>query len=229
MPDMPTNEEMAREARDILIRSRCGTWHALLHDDLQNLTFFRDTLEELIRSAEAREIDSLSAKQRTDLADHYPYWWQDIIGDRFRASFLIAVLSVTEFNLGRLCTDVAAVAQTPITQNDLKGGSIFEQSRKFLSLFAKFAQPPEARWAYIRDLYSIRNCLIHRQGMIDGHSSAAPIRSFIARNAHITDQSGFIQIQPAFGIDAHAEVVAFFEELRGELVGLCERAATFSA
>jgi hypothetical protein len=204
-------------------------WQCLLGDDLEHLTLFRETVEEFIKVEEKRELGALSPEALERLADNHPHWWQDIIGQRFRASFLVALLSVVEVHLVRLCDAVRTIASTPVGRSDLKGQNILEQSKKFLQAFGHFRRPSARSWAYVRDLYHVRNCIIHHQGMVAQYRSAPRIRAFIEENNHIRLESDSIDIEPPFCTAAVEGVTAFFDDLKSEVVELCERASQFGA
>jgi hypothetical protein len=222
-------DSLAKLYRDDLIRSKCSTWQWLMHDDFEHLHFFRETIERFIESEETRDVDALPPEARANLADNYPYWWQDIVGDRFRSSFLVALLSAVEVHLVRLCNNVKAIANAPISRSDLKGQNILEQSKRFLAAFGHFHRPDDPSWDYVRDLYHVRNCIIHNQGLISQYTRGHRIQEFVRTNSNISLQNEHIELAAPFCEAAIGKVGSFFEDLRVELVALCDRAGQFAA
>ena len=219
-----TSETMAQIARMHLIEEQGATRKWLFEDNLNELRLFHATLEDFVEREEKRQVDQLSplATHPDFWADHYPYQWQDVIGQQLRHSFVVSLASASEFHLGLLCGDVATVVQAPI---DLKGGLI-SRSRKFLSAFAGFKAPNESAWQALGDLYVLRNCIAHNAALVEVDKDASRLNAFIARSPGISVPSaGLLEMKREFCTYALSAVESFFTDLHASFVALCQRVA----
>ena len=112
MSDKLTHETLAKDARDCLIQGECAMSWYLVTDNLNELRLFLDTVEGFIEKEEHREVEALKpyATDGDFWAENYPYQWQDIIGSQLRQTFIVALMSATEFHLSHLCGDTATCA-----------------------------------------------------------------------------------------------------------------------
>lgn len=225
-PPMP--DYIAATARRYLIddKGSMGKW--LVQDNLDELRLFRGTLEKFIEEEEAREVAALEKHARGAgdgefWAEHYPYQWQQIIGSQLRKSFVVSLMSLAEFHLGLLCRDVAAVTESKITHEDLKG-SLFIRAKKFLETFAQFEAPSQAQWELIGDLYALRNSIVHNAALVDIDRHWGRLEVFMNRAPGISVPSaGMLQMEKEFCAFAFDGVNSFFEILHQQYVGLCAR------
>lgn len=232
MPDEPSPEVLemlAENARTDLIRDECELSRLLAKENLQELRLFLDTLEDFIEKQEKREVEALAplAKGGDFWVENHPYQWQDIIGSQLRQSFVVSLISATEFHLGHLCKDTATIVQSPILHEDLKG-NLLAQAQKFLVNFGRFSAPVERTWELVGDIYTLRNAIVHNASMIDGTRQKNRLVALIQRAPGISISGGFLEIKREFCIYAHELAESFFQELQEQQVALCHRASKFS-
>jgi hypothetical protein len=221
------HDAWAQHAREYLIQEKCATSHWLLTDNLSELRLFSETLESFIEKEERRDVEALAphATYPDFWADHYPYQWQQIIGSQLRQSFVVSLMSATEFHLGLLCRDVATIIQATITHDDLKGGSV-ARSRKFLNAFAHFGTPAEKSWQIIEDLYALRNNIVHNAGLVDAGRDSKRLAVMMKRSPGISKPSaGTLEIKREFCNYALNAVDKFFHDLHHQQDLLCQQAA----
>jgi hypothetical protein len=228
MSDKLTHETLAKDARDCLIRSECYMSWDLVTDNLYRLRLFLDTVEGFIEKEEHREVEALKpyATDGDFWAENYPYQWQDIIGSQLRQTFIVALMSATEFHLSHLCGDTATIVRSPISHDDLKG-SLFACAQKFLSAFGTFSAPSARTWELIGDLYKLLNAIVHNAAMVDSHK-AGRLEALVERAPGIAMSSGFLEIKREFCLYTYDLVESFFRELHEQQVALCRRASQFA-
>lgn len=210
-----------------LIKEQGATRKWLFEDNLNELRLFHATIENFIEREEKRQVGQLYplATHPDFWVDHYPYQWQDVIGQQLRHSFVVSLASASEFHLGLLCRDVATVVQAPITHEDLKGGLI-SRSRKFLSAFAGFEAPNESAWQALGDLYVLRNSIAHNAALVEVDKDASGLNAFIARSPGISVPSaGLLEMKREFCTYALSVVESFLTDLHACFVALCQRVA----
>ncbi|WP_029918782.1 hypothetical protein [Nevskia soli] len=231
MPKRPSNSvALAKVAREALIQDECATSRWLATDNLSELRLFLDTLENFIENEERRDVEALKphAKYPDFWADHYPYQWQQIIGSQLRQSFLVSLMSATEFHLGMLSRDAASIVQTPISHDDLKG-SMLTRSKKFLEAFAHFSAPSHSSWEIIGDLYALRNSIVHNAALVDADRNEGRIAAMMKRSPGISQPSaGMLEMKREFCSYAHKAVESFFNDLHDQQILLCRRTAKFA-
>jgi len=220
----------AKHVREMLIREECATARSILTGNLEELTLFSDSLEDFIAKEEKRAVKALLPHAEEDgdfWANHYPYHWQDIIGAQLRQSFVVSLMSATEFHLDWLCRDTAQVVQAAITHEELKGTAL-ERARRFLNAFAQFTAPPDALWEEIGDLQALRNNIVHNAALVDAeHSNKRRLAGVMKRRPGISNPStGLLKLERAFSEYALATVQRFFDELYAQQKALCKRAAS---
>lgn len=222
-------EMLARDGRKGLIEDECTLSRWLVTDNLRELHLFLGTLEDFIETEEKREVEALAphANGGDFWAENYPCHWQDIMGSHLRQSFVVSLISATEFHLGHLCRDTAAIVQSPISHDDLKG-KLLAQARKFLFDFGKFSAPIERTWELIGDIYTLRNAIVHNASMVDGSRQPKRLVTLTRRAPGISISSNFLEIKREFCIYTHDLVESFFKELHEQQVALCRRASKFS-
>jgi hypothetical protein len=199
-------------------------------DNFSELDLLRTTVEELLAREEAADIDRLATEAQTlpdgasgDFwAENHPYWWDHIIAPQFRASFFITLMSALELHLGRLVRDAGVVVAAPISADELKGG-FYPRCRKFLSRFCAIQSPPERHWQRILSLYSVRNALVHAGGFVADKGELRKLTRFATQIDGLVISSQHVELQAAFGAEAHRECRAFLDDVWGDVGLQCRK------
>ena len=211
--------------RNYWIDEEGGIRWDLIRINLDELGHFLQTVEGFIAREESQEVADIEREfgECVDWAEHYPWHWQDIIGSQLRQSYVVSLMSATEWHLKSICSEVNGILQAAVEPDDLKGGTL-SRTRKFLTKIAKFSKPSTTMWDDVANIYLLRNILVHNTGMFDGEKKgqvAAIMRQFPG----IKLESGFVRFGPKFCRSVHQRVEGFFKDLQGEYVRLCQRLA----
>ena len=84
----------------------------------------------------------------------------------FRATFLIHILSFIESTIRNICINYQENRSTETSYSAMKGSSVFNKSKMYLSKEAKINLDTYNEWNFINTVRKIRNKLVHNQGII---------------------------------------------------------------
>lgn len=224
---------MFEHAREALIQDECALSQAVFVDNFDELSLLHQTIEDLISREESKAVDHLaeSADQLPEhrrseyWADNHPYWWEHIIQPQFRGAFLITLMAAVELHLGHFARDAGTIVRAPIGPEDLKGG-FYPRTRRYLALFCKITNPPEASWQRIGNYYAVRNSLVHEGSHTGDDKQARQITAFARSVQGLNVNSGRIELERVFCETALRDCRSFLEAVWKELVDLCRQAET---
>jgi hypothetical protein len=136
-------------SREFLIQDECKFGHEVCEDHFSELTLLHRTIEDLIVSEEAKEVNALAGDadrfpehRRSEYwADNHPWWWEHVIAPQFRASFFMTLMAALELHLGRFARDAGTIVRAPIGPEELKGG-MYPRTRRFLQRSATSPSHP---------------------------------------------------------------------------------------
>lgn len=237
MPSLEPPPDHLRDAfREYLIRHGgtegiSGLGHA---EEIKRFKFYLQTFEVFISRQESQEKASLEAKA-AELSEevrgefwswYYPVHWDEIFRTTLRSSFLISLVSRVELQLTEVCRDVAVVARTPITVNDLKGG-LLERARLFLEKFGGFQEPSAEVWARFSQINDIRNVFVHHGGFLPSYNHEKRVRQFVQISGSMTETNGFLTLEQEFCPRAVEVARQVMNAVATEFTALCGRAQRF--
>jgi len=225
MLQQPITYDYGEMGRDGLISGEGREEWDWIRWNLDDLRYFLTTVEGFIEEQESREIAEVVSRQPVpiDWSEHDPWYWQGIIGTQLRQSYIVALMSATEWHLDCVCQSVRALIKKPLPS--FKNGYEFlKEMPKFLRTAAEFSTPSDDTWDFVNHLRTCRNVLVHRTGVLEGYKWAAEVEKLKGAPGLELD-SGLVKIGPEFCPFAHERIDRFFEELRQEFVRLCRRLA----
>ncbi len=187
--------------------------HAFLHgkgfmtpffatEEFRQAGFFIETMESFIESSAAAEVSRLqeeAEKLSEEDADefwswNYPIHWEEVFGARIRSSFCTQVCSQVEGTLGKICELVQILERCPLSIKDMKGGSVLEQHRKYLSKVGQFTNPSPLLWSEIGHIFRLRNIFIHEEGYLDDEKDKNLVK-FLSAVPNVVIKSNFVELQ----------------------------------
>ena len=99
-----------------------------------------------------------------------------------------------------------------------------ESSKLWLESFGDFSKPDQDKWDLLKQIYSLRNCLVHNNGDIEEASKKEEIKKLIKKNKGVyVDSSFFISIDKEFGEFLINTVSEFLETMYDQYKELCEK------
>jgi hypothetical protein len=213
--DKVTEYNYRETSREYLIQGNCRETFDFLWLDLQDLQLFGVSLERLI-AAEDQRI----ANRSTEPPEEYEGWWlEDIVAFRLRHAYLCAVLDTVAFNLKRICKDAALIG---ITNPPTLNREVVLEARRFL-VGIGFAQPTEADWQDLADLYAIRNTVVHNCAAIPEGEDGQRFHRVARRLVGVSVAEGLVELDDRFCTALHDRIVCIFKMIRDEQNALCER------
>jgi len=217
MSQHETTYDYGEMGRDYWIAERGAIGWDLIAMNFNELRRFLTTLEEFIEKGELREVTEIEREHgsRVDWAEHHPYHWQDIIGTQLRQSYIVSLMSATEWHLKSVFQDVGMILGMRLPS--------FRNMHKFLKDTANFSKPSGDTWDFFDDLRELRNVVVHRAGFVDGDKYKDKVKGFVEATPDLELDSGFVKVTAVFCRSAHDRIERFFEELHEEYVELCRR------
>jgi hypothetical protein len=212
-------EDFGEMGRDYRIAEEGAMCQWLITTNFDGLRHFLTTLEEFIKREESHDVADIEKEygNRVDWAEHYPSHWQDIIGTQLRQSYIVSLMSATEWHLKSVCEDVEVLLKKALPKH--RGP---DDLHKFLKGTAEFSAPSDDAWDFVDHLRECRNFLVHRMGLLEGDSRAAQVK-MLEGSPGFKCASGFVEIKSEFCLFAHERIERFFKDLHEEYVSLCRR------
>lgn len=204
---------------------------ALCESDLRDLAFYLDTLDTFVQERENAESQSILERHKdhdVNWAEEHPYWWQDIVGERVRCSFIIALMSTAEHYVSFACGDAELAFGLAIPVADLAGGWL-QRSRKYFEKLATFSSPPPHTWDCLGGIYLVRNAFVHSGGMLDSTTKIKKAQGMLKAAPGITFKPPFIEIDTTFCRFAHKAVTEFFQLLHDQHQVRCKEVLSGTA
>ena len=186
--------------------------------NLGHLAFYLDTLDTFVQDREKADTQAIIERhkeQHVNWAEEHPYWWQDIVGEQVRRSFIIALMSIAEHYVSFTCRDAERAFGLTIRVDDLAGGWL-QRSRKYFEKFAGFSSPSPHIWDSLGGIYLVRNVFVHRGGMLDSTANITRAKGMLKAAPGITFNPPFIELDISFCRFAHEAVTEFFQLLHEE-------------
>ena len=198
----------------------------IAEDHFDDLRLFLDAISGLINRAEKRDTDAIIRQfeehhmNKDEIAweEHYPYWWQDIIGLRFWRSYTVSLIAAAEDHLIDVCNIIQNISKSPIGIEDLRGGTI-ARCKKYLTTFGKFVKPSQMSWDRMDRLYVLRNILIHSAAVAQEKSkNERKIKKLAKESNNTLETNPVIEVTQPFCEWALENVKNFIlDDLLGEL------------
>lgn len=216
--------------RQGLIQDECELSQFITCSQLGSLSLYLQALEQLIEGGKKEHIDELrlSAERLPEnrrgefWAMNYPGEW-DGFATQFRESFVILAFSVLERNINLFCRDTGIVAQTKIGLNEIKG-PFLEKTNLFLYRLVGFQRPTADTWKKLKNMYEIRNALVHHYGdYVEDLHLENKLSEFLKHAKGIKVNQGFIEITSEFCKEVFETIEGCFTELHLEQSALCQR------
>jgi len=136
-------------------------------------------------------VKGLSPQEREELSDFYSdeYWrYSERFPRILRNSFLVSAQSLLEYELDVFCEKIKKEQQIPINWRDLKGDTL-ERAKLYFQL-AKFRVSYDDRtWQEINRYSEIRNCIVHKNGLIEGFQRNKDLINYINKNGIISQDT----------------------------------------
>lgn len=173
---------------------------AIAKENLSDLRKYALSMELIIDNQEQSELLALNqeanALEKEDkenlLAQHYPVHWDQVVRSRFRASIIIALVSLIETSLSDVARDVGYITQEELSLSALKGSNI-ERCKKYLSRFDRLSIS-NATWEEIKNILEIRNALTHADSQISKCKHPTKVRKIISKTPGLKETCGTIFI-----------------------------------
>lgn len=199
-------------------------------DKLRDIDGYRTVLESLIDESEQNEVEQLRKKYPEDdnpefWAYFYPIHWQDTFRPQFRFSWFVWLVSYVEFAVETICVDAEFVTQTSTKWNDFKKtqrGSLIAKASQYLAQTPlSFSLPTKREWDWLKNLYLLRNAIVHNQGFVSGVDNKT--RNIAAQMKILAGNSEQIEINSEFCSEIIEKMVSFLSALCDEQSKLCKR------
>ncbi len=153
-------------------------------------SYLEDTRDEFIDWSK-EQAEKLTHEQRHEFNDAYI---ADLVNyyEEFprilRNSFLISVISLLEYEIGRICHRLINEYPKLNDCSDLRGGVLerFKKYWKKAGLSSSLFNSDPA-WDEINKYYLVRNCIVHNKGLIRGARREPGLRPYAIRKK-ITDE-----------------------------------------
>lgn len=142
---------------------------------LDELKKYLDITEKYLQKAKAEfeawsdeRVKELPAEQRQEFYDfYYDEYWQ--YAEKFprilRNSFLVATISLLEYELNVICNRLKKKHDIRINLSDLKGDTL-ERTRKYCQNAGLELPDNNTTWQDIKHYYKVRNCIVHTNGLV---------------------------------------------------------------
>ncbi len=193
-------------------------------DSLSGMRHYLKTMQDFIDKQEEYEVKAIEASfpKGTEInwSYHYPIHWEEIFTTQLRSSFVVSLVSLTEWHLNMICKHIMIILDLPIKHNELRG-NIFHRGRKYLEIFAKYKKHSEELWRIMELIYEVRNCIVHNNNDLENMQSAKKLSKFIEEQPGLSLNSGFLEIQAEFPIFCIDTIQEFILSLYDELEHLC--------
>lgn len=174
-------------------------------EELEKSKFFLNTLEELVSSAEQREVSVLEERTQGLTQEqldeywqwHYPIHWQEIFSNRIRASFIMQLCSFVEGELNEIASRVGVIANAPLKLRDITGSTL-SKPRKFIEAFGKFTQPDEKSWDLMDRIFDVRNVMVHEGGFAGGYRNEKKLLEFSTKVPGLSFNNRHVDVNREF-------------------------------
>lgn len=231
MSESDQTQPFDTEFRQAWIEESCALSQYLADEFLSKAKFYLKTIEEFIATSRAAEIaalqkeaDDLSPPRRPDYWSwHYPIHWEEIFEAQLRSSFVVTLASFVEDYLKTICEEVAVIERMNEKPRDW-GTRVIQRARNFLREERGFPEPGEQSWSFLRNLYLLRNALVHGGGNIHKTRAASTLQHFIAEEADVSEEHGFARLGPGFCFRALTIVSQTVAALQSQQSALCQEA-----
>lgn len=129
-----------------------------------------------------------------------------------RYSFLVLLHIVLEDRLRATCNEIQKRRNLPIMEKDLKGAAL-ERANSFLKKVAGINYNNQTDWQNLRDLQSIRDCIVHTNGRIDESRDQRRINDLCKKNIGISSVDGALAVDKSYCIFALEAILTYFTGL----------------
>lgn len=127
-------------------------------------------LENRYQQLDLNKYEKSDPEYHSHLIDSYSERWFEInryYPHNFRASFLVQMFSVIEYELKKICDHYHIISKTDFSISDLKGSSDLEKAQLFLKKSCKIDFIDlQDDWNRINLMRKIRNRIVHHQSKI---------------------------------------------------------------
>ena len=211
------------EGRNYWIQEGGTMLRELCEMNLRELSEYLTSVEAYLAEKEKIETEEIEQRFKGDVdwSKEYPWWYQGIIGKQLRESFIVSLMSATEYHLNDICSSLHNVLNLPITATDLHGG-FYARTKLYLTKMAKLPSPPTHIWDRVECIYLLRNSLVHAGGTITESKKLKRLKSFQRSSPGLSIDSEYVTIETAFCKYAHHQIVHFFELIHEEYHKLCK-------
>ena len=137
-------------------------------------------------------VKGLSPQEREEFYDSYgvdAYWrYSERFPRILRNSFLVSAQSLLEYELNVFCEKIKKEQQIPVGWRDLNGDTL-ERAKLYFQL-AKFRVSYDDRtWQEINRYSKIRNCIVHKNGLIEGFQGKKDLINYINKTGIISQDT----------------------------------------
>ena len=216
--------------RNFLIEEGCAFSQDLANNFLSEAEFYLKTIEEFIAKkkddeirALEQEVSRLPESRKYDFwADHYPIHWENIFEKQLRSSFVIALVAFLEDYVKTVCSEVSTIQRVNENSYDWHN-KILNEASKFLKKQSGFSEPGDQEWNYLFNLYHLRNVLVHSGGSLRARNTSE-LRKFIAKEAGVSEEYGFIKLERVFCFKSLEAVRQAVLKIQVQQSALCQNA-----
>jgi len=185
-----------------------------LPEDAPRFDFWLDYLKKYLDEVEEFLISKASATHERyrdigayNVVGDYLEAIEDLFPNILRRSLFVTVLFAAEDELKDTCQVVEKQKGLSLSLNEIRApGGIIGKVKKYLEKLARISFPSTPEWDELKDLWKLRNCVVHSQGYLTSN------RDDYLRSQYIPKCKGYLSVSS----DIYGDEVIFHR-------GFCER------
>ena len=226
--DLDNNKEEAINFIEQVIEYKSDIFD--FNEEIEKLQFYINESENILHNKEIDEVNEI--KNRTNKVDwnyDYPIHWEEIFKSNLRTGSISTLWSSFEYYIVSFCGIIYAISPLELKYNNLKGGKL-DQIKKYFKIFLEYNFND---WQSIKDIYLIRNLLVHNKGFIPESTSKDLLPTYIEYNQttdtyeskdnnNIQINNNFIEINKEFCIKCCDPIKNELTAIEKEFIAYCE-------
>jgi len=136
-----------------------------------------------------KKVSELTDEHKQSFYEYYAeqYYNYEEFPRILRNSLLVSIISLFEFELDFICKILIQEQGLEENWRDLRG-SILDKIKTFCKRVEIDITTNEQAWRELKNLYLVRNCIVHNSGLIKGSKNEKKLRGYTEQKGIISDE-----------------------------------------